>query len=65
LKRGETPAADTLATGFIKRCRDQGAHPVLEDKVIEDEGQAQTAVSRDYEIKIERLVPIWRTLGML
>jgi predicted O-methyltransferase YrrM len=65
LKRGETPAADALATRFIKRCRDQGGHPVLEDKAIEDEAQAQSAVTRDYEIKIERLVPLWRTLGML
>jgi hypothetical protein len=65
LKRGETSAADVLATRFIKRCRDQGGHPVLEGKAIEDEVQAQSAVTRDYEIKIERLVPIWRTLGML
>ena len=65
LKRGETSAADVLATRFIKRCRDQGGHPVLEGKAIEDQAQAQGAVTRDYEIKIERLVPIWRTLGML
>ena len=26
---------------------------------------AQAAVTRDYEVKIERVVPIWRTLGML
>jgi predicted O-methyltransferase YrrM len=65
LKRGETPAADALATQFIRRCKDQGAHPVLGDKVIEDEAEAQSAVTRDYEIKIARLVPIWRTLGMI
>jgi SAM-dependent methyltransferase len=65
LKQGETPAADELAHRFIKRCRDQGGHPVLEEKVIEDPKEAQAAVTRDYENKIEQLAPVWRTLGML
>jgi SAM-dependent methyltransferase len=65
LKHGEKPEADILAQQFIRRCRAQGGHPVLEDKVIEDEAEAQRAVTRDYENKLERLVPVWRTLGML
>jgi predicted O-methyltransferase YrrM len=65
LRRGETADAGLLAMQFVKRCRDQGGHPVLEGKPIEDEAQARSAVTRDYEIKIERWVPIWRTLGML
>jgi SAM-dependent methyltransferase len=65
IRRGQTPDADELARAFIKRCRDRGGHPVIDDKVIEDEAEAQTVVTRDYAFKIERLVPIWRTLGML
>jgi SAM-dependent methyltransferase len=65
LKRGETRAASDLAAAFIKRCRDRGGHPVIDDKPIEDADEAQAAVTRDYEVKIERVVPIWRTLGML
>jgi hypothetical protein len=65
LRRGERPAADELAARFIKRCRDRGGHPVVDDKVIEDEAQAQAEVTRDYAMKIERIVPIWRKLGML
>jgi SAM-dependent methyltransferase len=65
LKLGESRAPDDLAAEFIKRCKDRGGHPVLDDKVIEDAAEAQVAVTRDFEIKIERLVPLWRTLGML
>jgi predicted O-methyltransferase YrrM len=65
LQRGETPVAEELATQFIKRCKAHGGHPMLDDKVIEDEAEAQVKVTRDYAFKIEQLVPIWRTLGML
>lgn len=65
LKRGENPAPAALAAEFIQRCRDRGGHPILDDKVIEDPLEAQTALSRDYAAKIDRLVPIWRMLGVL
>jgi len=65
LRKGRTPAADELAAAFIKRCHDRGGHPVVDDKAIEDPVQAQMAVTRDYEQKIEHIVPIWRTLGMV
>jgi hypothetical protein len=65
VKSGDTPVAADLAAAFVKRCRDRGAHPIVDDNVFEDPGEAQTAVTRDYELKIERLVPIWRTIGML
>ena len=65
LKQGQTRTAGDLATEFIKRCKDRGGHPVVDEKVIEDPSEAQVAVTRDYETKIERVVPIWRTLGML
>jgi SAM-dependent methyltransferase len=65
LKRGETPRAGELAAAFVRRCRDRGGHPVIDDKVFEDAAEAQAAATRDYESKIERVVPIWRMLGML
>jgi hypothetical protein len=65
LRRGETPAADELASRFIKRCRARGAHPVVDGKAIEDPTEALAAVTRDYATKIERLLPIWRMLGMV
>jgi len=65
LKRGESLAADVLAAQFIQRCRDRGGHPVIDEKVIEDPAEAQTAVTRDYEFKIEKLVPVWRMLGVV
>lgn len=65
LKRGDAPAPDELAAEFIKRCRERGGHPVIDDKLIEDEAEAQSVVTRDYEVKIERLAPIWQMTGML
>jgi SAM-dependent methyltransferase len=65
LRRGETPVASALAAGFIKRCLDRGGHPIVDNKPIEDPAEAQAAVTRDYEIKIEQVVPIWRAFGML
>jgi SAM-dependent methyltransferase len=65
LKRGEARAADDLAAEFIKRCREGGGHPVIDDKVVEDDTEAQAVVTRDYVIKIEQLAPIWRMTGIL
>lgn len=65
LKRGEAVAPDALAAQFIKRCRDRGGHPVIDEKTIEDPVEAQIAVTRDYEGKIEKLVPVWRMLGVV
>ncbi len=65
LKRGETRTAHDLATQFIARCRAQGVHPVLDDQVIEDAAEAQLALTRDYEMRMQRVVPVWRSLGML
>ncbi len=65
LKRGEALAADELAAAAIRRCRDRGEHPVIDEKAIEDPVEAQIALTRDYEGKIEKLVPVWRTLGVI
>jgi SAM-dependent methyltransferase len=65
LRRGEPVAADTLAAQFIERCRSRGGHPVIDEKAIEDPVEAQIAVTRDYQGKIEYLVPIWRMLGVV
>jgi len=65
LRHGEAPDANELARQFIKRCRDGGTHPVVDGKAIPDAAEAERAVTRDYEIKIERTVPIWRALGMV
>jgi SAM-dependent methyltransferase len=65
LHRGEARAPDDLAAEFIQRCREGGGRPVIGDKVIEDDAQAQSEVTRDYEIKIEHLAPIWRMTGIL
>ena len=65
VQRGDTPVAADLAASFVKRCRDRGGHAIVDDKVFEDAAEALTAVTRDYEAKIERVVPVWRTIGML
>lgn len=65
LKRGAGAPASDLAAEFIEQCRIRGGHPIVDEKVIEDPAQAQIAVTRDYELKIETIVPIWRMLGMV
>jgi len=65
LKRGEARAADDLAAEFIKRCREGGGHPVIDNKIIEDDAEAQSVVTRDYAAKLEQLAPIWRMTGIL
>jgi hypothetical protein len=65
LQRGEARAADDLAAEFIKRCREGGGHPVIDNKIIEDDAEAQSVVTRDYAAKLEQLAPIWRMTGIL
>jgi cyclopropane fatty-acyl-phospholipid synthase-like methyltransferase len=65
LRRGETPRASALAESFIARCRAGGGHPVIDDKEIQDTAEAQAAARGDYAMKIERLVPIWRMMGLI
>jgi cyclopropane fatty-acyl-phospholipid synthase-like methyltransferase len=65
LRRGRSPSADALADRFMSRCRTMGCHPVLEEKTYEDEGEARTELTREYQMKIERFVPLWRLLGMI
>ena len=42
-----------------------GGHPVIDDKVIEDDAEAHAKVTKDYAIKMEELAPIWRMTGIL
>jgi SAM-dependent methyltransferase len=65
LRRGDNHAPDELAAQFIARCREGGGHPVIDDKVIEDDAEALAAVTKDYEMKFDQLVPIWRMTGIL
>jgi SAM-dependent methyltransferase len=65
LRKGETPDADVLATRFIKQCRAAGGHPIVDGKSYEDEREAQEVVRSDFETKLESLVPLWRTNGII
>jgi SAM-dependent methyltransferase len=65
LRRGETPDAEALAAQFIQKCHENGGHPVIDGKPIDNEKDALCEVTNDYVTKIERLVPIWRTIGLI
>jgi SAM-dependent methyltransferase len=65
LRRGRTATADSLADRFIGRCHAAGCHPVLDGKTYEDEGEARTALTCEYQMKIEKVVPLWRMMGMV
>ena len=58
LRRGEAPSAGALADAFIARCRANGGSPVIDGKEMQDDVEARAAVTRDYEVKLERLVPV-------
>ncbi len=65
LRSGQAPDPHALARSFVRRCKEEGGHPIVDGKAIEDETEAHVAVARDYESKIERLVPIWRMIGLV
>ena len=65
LRKGRSPTADSLADRFMSRCRAAGCHPVLEGKTYEDEGEARTALTREYQVKIDKVAPLWRVMGMI
>ncbi|HEY4265507.1 MAG TPA: class I SAM-dependent methyltransferase [Micropepsaceae bacterium] len=65
LRRGKKPDAVLFARHFVQRCKDDGGHPIVDGKSYEDEAAALTAVERDYQAKIEHIVPLWQKLGMI
>jgi 2-polyprenyl-3-methyl-5-hydroxy-6-metoxy-1,4-benzoquinol methylase len=65
LRRGDPPDAEALARRFVKRCKETGGHPIVDGKPVEEEAEAHMTVTRDFATKIERLVPIWRMIGMV
>ncbi|HEX3485401.1 MAG TPA: class I SAM-dependent methyltransferase [Micropepsaceae bacterium] len=65
LRRGEKPDPQQFARRFVRRCREEGGHPIIDGKSYEDETEALTAVERDYAAKIAHVVPIWKNLGMV
>jgi hypothetical protein len=65
LRRGGSPDAEALAAQFIRRCRDAGGHPIVDGKQLESDAEAQVAVTKDYATKIDRIVPIWRMIGLV
>jgi SAM-dependent methyltransferase len=65
LRRGRTPTADSLADRFIARCHAAGCHPVLDGKMYEDDAEARIALTSEYQMKIEKFVPLWRHLGLI
>ena len=65
LRRGRSPSADALADRFMTRCRALGCHPVLEGKTYEDEAEARMALTREYQMKMDKFVPLWRLLGIV
>jgi SAM-dependent methyltransferase len=65
LKRGEPPDPHKLAVRFVKRCKEEGGFPIIDGKPVEDESEAHVAVTRDYATKLERIVPIWRLIGIV
>jgi len=65
LRCGQIPDAEALAARFVARCRESGGHPIINGEPVEDDDKAKAAVTRDYALKIERLVPVWRMLGVV
>ncbi len=64
-RRGETLDPEALAARFVERCKEQGGHAIVDGKAYEDETEARAAGAKDYAVKIDRLVPIWRMIGMV
>jgi len=65
VKLGMAPDPEELSSRYVQRCKENGSHPIVDGKPLEDETAARVAVTRDYATKIERLVPIWRMTGMI
>jgi len=65
LRRGRSPTADSLADRFIARCHAAGCQPVLDGKTYEDETEARTALTVEYQTKIDKFVPLWKILGVV
>lgn len=65
LRKGRTPSADSLADRFIARCHATGCQPVLDGKTYEDDAEARVALTREYQMKLDRVVPLWRVLGVI
>jgi SAM-dependent methyltransferase len=64
LRSGSTPDAEALAAQFIEQCGEAGGHPTLDGKLL-DSDDAEKLVTRDYAMKLDRLVPIWRMIGLV
>jgi len=65
LRKGRNPTADSLADRFIARCHATGCHPVLDGKTYEDDAEARIALRAEYQMKLDRVVPLWKNLGMI
>jgi len=37
----------------------------VDGKTYEDEGEARTALTREYQMKIEKFVPLWKINGVV
>jgi hypothetical protein len=63
-RRGEVDV-DGAARAFVDRCRRAGGHPIIGGQAYEDEAEAVSAASRNYQEKLDRLLPAWRLWGLL
>jgi len=56
---------EAAAHAFVARCRRAGGHPIIDGQAYEEEAEAISAATRNYEDKLERLLPLWRLWGLL
>jgi len=64
-RRGRSTSPDSLADRFMARCHAMGCHPVLDGKSYEDEAEGRLALTREYQMKIDKFMPLWRSLGVV
>jgi SAM-dependent methyltransferase len=55
---------EQAAREFVHLCRAAGGHPIIDGKPYEDEGEAVAAATRNYQEKLDRLLPAWRSLDL-
>jgi len=65
LQKGGAPDAEDLARRYAIICEEEAASFVLEGKPVEDPAEVHAALVREYAERIERVIPLWRMMGIV
>jgi hypothetical protein len=65
LRKGRAPEPEDLARRYAALCREGAASYLVEGKRVEDPAELQAALVGAYGACIERIVPLWRMMGIV